>query len=265
MAEQDLSLLLRYVTEETDGVDPDDWPVKLLNELAFDVLPQGMRVQLLGNRYYEVRGANESDAAMTAHIGQVSLGGYFMGLQRVRYTDYLEADIRYEVNELTVRVNAGDNITALVPVQDLLVFEADTLKAAEVLDGDDELAKEIDLMIVNGTIDLAGLSKLFAGLNPEDMRTQLYLDYLNEALYLPDIISRMVANRLLYLEGEEPVEPGAGSVRIVTPDRGRSFTAVGATYDDGSQQLILCANARTGNDELVKVPVEDISQIIKAV
>jgi len=265
MAGNDISELLVIAQDAVSGLDDSRWPIEDLDELAYQVIPEGHAVNALSAERYEVDVVQDELAGSVYSIeyasGSLATTGFFGGFQVVKRKETFD-DIEMVDDVLAVRLNTLGSTAYLIPVNGLANLEPETTNAIEVL-GDDEVLADIDELIMNDAVDFDSLWDLFVGMDIEDMRTSLYVDYLNTVLPLADVGSGFITDTLLYLS-EVPTAPHDKDQDVlVLVEPGKSFCLISVTFENGTESNMLCINALVGEDgDSVKVPLNRIKGII---
>ncbi len=255
---------MELIHECTDAEQPENWPVDQLDEVALQAIPDGTQVQVTCTNRYEVEALDSGEVNKTfgvrSNTGHCAINGYFRGLQILTYIDRSLPEVEAEVTELTIRLDTLTEQVHLVPIAGLTGLEIDELEPMDVLDYDDIL-NDIDLLIHNEAIDLAGLSRLFEGIDAEDIRMSLYLKHLNNRLALEQMFDAALSKQIIYLGDEEAVREILDEPQLVEPESGNSFCIIQTESDTGELGSILCINAIRGLDT-VKIPVTSVVGLI---
>lgn len=259
MRQVDVDVLLELAKDCSDNLSPEEWPQDILQEVCEEALPDGTQVFVSCDRYYALDLSSEgcSGDMFQVHdvVGRHALSGYSNGLQLLKYVSEAEIGFATEFTELTLVVHDLNETAHFIPFCSILGIAIDEVDPYEVLDYEDVL-ENIDLCLFNKPVDLHALVQMFHAFSFDDMRTSLYLKYLNSKLNLSEIWSACLAGEIWRVD-DHVFRETLNEVKIIELLDSESFSLFATYAEDGSVSCQLCVNGRDGVED-VKVPLDSI-------
>lgn len=228
-----------------------EWPMDLINEFAFEFVPQGKSISLISQVRIDFD-MNDKNESIKYRVGYVAINGFFRG-----YTD-LSISARgygaYNAEEvLAMRIDDASNKITFLPLNQISSIEVGQNDPMEFLGENNETLKHIDEVINKDEIDFVELSRIFGDMDMHQIETELYLDYLNQNLRLGTKILAMLVNSYFVIVDNNYGTHKLNTPEIVSLDEGRSFSLVGVDYGNNDTEAILCVNVLTPHNTYARV------------
>lgn len=253
--------LVTFAQEETSGIPMAEWPVEILEEFAFDLIPEGERLTVFTEKIIGLT-YEGGKPKLSPTVGNTALSGYFRGYLALGYNSELSEDLTIREEVLSLRIDDIDNNIWGIPLSNVMSVEPEISNPLELLDKDDEILNDIWCAVANNSLRFDLLIEIFKPLEIESLSTKLYLDYLNNVLKLNEIVNGVLVSSYFFREGSDCVIQRLQDNDLATPEKGRSFSLIGVQYDGGENESMLCINLVNSKNSFSRTPVIDIVDVV---